>query len=354
MITIAALSTFPCNLIMTRGPLMCDLEGLSLSSAEKDLLLHPVVGGIIIFARNYTSPGQLHELVQAMRAIRPELLIAVDQEGGRVQRFREGFTRLPPMQMLGNHYRKSAVQGLALAKQCGWVMASEVRACGVDLSFAPVLDVDCNYSSIIGDRSFSDKAEEVITLADAFIDGMHEAGMGAVGKHFPGHGAVVADSHLETPFDKRAYEDIEARDLLPFTKLVHKLDGIMPAHLVYSSVCDKPAVFSEFWLKNILRHKLGFKGLIFSDDLCMEGAAIIGDYSQRAREALQAGCDMVLVCNNRAASLEIIETLERENYPLDNPVLSQYFSNQAMASGFEPIRNDKRYLACAEAGLFVA
>jgi len=339
---------------MTRGPVMCDLEGLSLSSAEKDLLLHPMVGGIIIFARNYASPQQISELTQAMREIRPELLIAVDQEGGRVQRLREGFTRLPPMQVLGKQYQQAGKQGLELAEYCGWVMASEVRACGIDLSFAPVLDVDCNYSSIIGNRSFSDKAEEVIAVASAFIDGMHAAGMGAVGKHFPGHGAVVADSHLETPFDHRSYREIESRDLLPFTRLVHKLDGIMPAHLVYSTVCDKPAVFSEFWLKKILREKLGFKGLIFSDDLCMEGAAMMGDYSQRARVALQAGCDMVLVCNNREASLEIIHTLEREKYSLDNHVLQQCFSNCAKVTGFESIRKDPRYLACAKAEFFIA
>lgn len=354
MITIAALSTFPCILIMTRGPVMCDLEGLSLSSEEKDLLLHPMLGGMIIFARNYASPQQVSELTQAMREIRPELLIAVDQEGGRVQRLREGFTRLPPMQLLGKQYRQSHKEGLKLAEFCGWVMASEVRACGIDLSFAPVLDVDSDYSSIIGNRSFSDQADEVIAVASAFIDGMHAAGMGAVGKHFPGHGAVVADSHLETPFDHRSYTEIESRDLLPFTKLVHKLEGIMPAHLVYSTVCDKPAVFSEFWLKNILREKLGFKGLIFSDDLCMEGAAIMGDYSQRARIALQAGCDMVLVCNNRAASLEILQTLEREKYPLHNAVLNQCFANGANVTGFESIRKDPRYQACAQAELFIA
>jgi beta-N-acetylhexosaminidase len=352
MITIAG---FPIllNEIMTRGPVMCDLEGLSLSSAEKDLLLHPMVGGIIIFARNYASPQQVSELTQAMRAIRSDLLIAVDQEGGRVQRLREGFTRLPPMQILGNHYRKQGRAGLQLAEYCGWVMASEVRACGIDLSFAPVLDVDSDYSSIIGNRAFSDRADEVIAIASAFIDGMHAAGMGAVGKHFPGHGAVVADSHLETPFDHRSYAEIESRDLLPFTKLSQNLDGIMPAHLVYTAVCDKPAVFSEFWLKDILRQKLGFKGLIFSDDLCMEGAAMMGDYPQRARTALQAGCDMVLVCNNRAASLEITDALERENFPIGNPVLNECFNVCATVTGFESIRKDPRYLECKKAELFL-
>jgi len=340
------------NPAMTRGPVMCDLEGLTLSSAEKDLLLHPYVGGIILFARNYTSPQQVTELTQQMRQVRPDLLIAVDQEGGRVQRFREGFTRLPPMQLLGKKYQAHGDFALTLAKNCGWVMASEVRACGVDLSFAPVLDVDSDYSSIIGDRAFSDKAQEVVAVAGAFIDGMHAAGMGAVGKHFPGHGAVVADSHLETPFDHRDFAPIEQRDLLPFAQLVQKLDGIMPAHLVYSKVCDKPAVFSEFWLKNILRKKLGFKGVIFSDDLCMEGAAMIGDYSQRAREALQAGCDMVLVCNNRAASLEIINTLEKEKFPLGNEPLKRCFSNYAKPGNLSDIKKDARYQVCAEAGLF--
>lgn len=333
---------------------MCDLEGPHLSSAEKDLLLYPMIGGIIIFARNYASPQQISELTQAIRETRPELLIAVDQEGGRVQRLREGFTRLPPMQLLGKEYQKCAEDGLRLAKYCGWVMASEVRACGIDLSFAPVLDVDCDYSSIIGNRSFSDKAEVVTVLASAFIDGMHDAGMGAVGKHFPGHGAVVADSHMETPFDHRPYTDIETRDLLPFTRLIHKLEGIMPAHLVYSAVCDKPAVFSRFWLKNILRDRLAFQGVIFSDDLCMEGAAMMGDYSQRALMALHAGCDMVLVCNNQRATLEIIHSLEEAQYPLDNPVLQQCFSTRAKVTNFESIRQDPRYLVCAKAELFIA
>jgi len=337
---------------MTRGPVMCDLEGLTLSSAEQELLLHPCIGGIILFARNYISPQQVTELTQHMRSIRPDLLIAVDQEGGRVQRFREGFTRLPPMQILGKKYHEQGIAALALAKNCGWVMASEVRTCGVDLSFAPVLDVDNDYSSIIGNRAFSDKADEVVAVASAFIDGMHAAGMGAVGKHFPGHGAVVADSHLETPFDDRDYTEIEQRDLLPFVKLITKLDGIMPAHLVYSKACSKPAVFSEFWIKNILRKQLGFKGVVFSDDLCMEGAAMIGDYSQRAREALQAGCDMILVCNNRAASLEIIHTLEKEKYPLGNEPLQRCFSNYAKPGSLSDIKKDARYQICVGAGLF--
>lgn len=339
---------------MNRGPVMCDLEGLVLTSAEKDLLQHPLVGGIILFARNYASPAQVRELTASIRALRPELLIAVDQEGGRVQRFREGFTRLPPMQELGNRYRQQGERALDLARDCGWVMASEVRSCGVDLSFAPVLDVDCNYSSIIGNRSFSDRADEVIAVASAFIDGMHQAGMGAVGKHFPGHGAVIADSHLETPYDDRDYAAIEARDMLPFIKLIEKLDGIMPAHLVYSKLCTKPAVFSEFWLKNILRQQLGFKGVIFSDDLCMEGAAMIGSYPQRAREALDAGCDMILVCNNRAASLEIIHYLEKEPFSPGNNALNTCFSECARNHEFDVIRQDARFLACSEAGLFTA
>ncbi len=339
---------------MSRGPVMCDLEGLTLSSAEKELLLHPYVGGIIIFSRNYVSPPQITAVTEHIRVIRPELIIAVDQEGGRVQRFREGFTRLPPMQSLGNKYREDPASGLALAESCGWVMASEVRACGVDLSFAPVLDVDCNFSSIIGNRAFTDQPEQVVAVAEAFIDGMHHAGMGAVGKHFPGHGAVVADSHLETPFDPRPYADIEARDLLPFTKLIHKLDGIMPAHLVYSALCNKPAVFSEFWLKTILRERLGFQGVIFSDDLNMEGAAMIGDYSQRAREALQAGCDMILICNNRVATQEILKTLEKEYYPLKNSYLNSCFAACAKPADMGSIRKDARYLACSNAGLFIA
>lgn len=333
---------------------MCDLDGLVLTSAEKDLISHPYVGGIILFARNYSSPGQVRDLTASMRQLRPDLLIAVDQEGGRVQRFRDGFTRLPPMQELGNRYRQQGAQALDLARSCGWVMASEVRSCGVDLSFAPVLDVDCDYSSIIGNRAFSDRADEVAAVAGAFIDGMHDAGMGAVGKHFPGHGAVVADSHLETPYDDRGYADIESRDMLPFVRLIDKLDGIMPAHLVYSKLCNKPAVFSEFWLKQVLRTQLGYKGVIFSDDLCMEGAAMIGSYPQRASEALDAGCDMVLVCNNRDASLEIINHLEKQKFPLGNKALNTCFSECARNYEFDVVRHDARFLACAEAGLFTA
>jgi beta-N-acetylhexosaminidase len=338
---------------------MCDVEGLTLTPAEADMLQHPCVGGIILFARNYASPAQLRELTQHLRTLRPELLVAVDQEGGRVQRLRDGFTRLPPMQELGNRFRQHGAAALELATHCGWVMASEVRACGIDLSFAPVLDVDRHFSSIIGNRAFSDKPEEVATVARAFIAGMHAAGMGAVGKHFPGHGAVVADSHLETPVDERPYSDIAQRDIVPFAKLVNELDGIMPAHLVYTQLCDKPAVFSEFWLKDVLRKQLGFNGVIFSDDLCMAGAAMMGDYAQRARLALRAGCDMVLVCNNAQATCEILAALEKENFPSTVPVLDRFPHNIADRAyprprDFSTIRHDARYLACQQAGLFVA
>jgi beta-N-acetylhexosaminidase len=342
---------------------MCDVEGLTLAATEIDMLQHPCVGGIILFARNYASPAQVYELTQHMHVLRPELLIAVDQEGGRVQRLRDGFTPLPPMQELGNRFRKDGAAALELATHCGWMMASEVRACGIDLSFAPVLDVDRNFSSIIGNRAFSDKPEEVATVAEAFIMGMHAAGMGAVGKHFPGHGAVVADSHLETPIDERPFSDIEQRDLLPFAKLSDTLDGIMPAHLVYTQLCDKPAVFSEFWLKDILRKQLGFKGVIFSDDLCMAGAAMMGDFSQRARLALHAGCDMVLVCNNAQAAHEVISMLEKENFPLVSKVLDEfphYVKKNVEnivgfhSNDFSKIRQDARYLACQQAGLLIA
>ena len=283
---------------------MLDLEGLALAAEECERLRHPAAGGIILFRRNYASPGQIAELIAAIRSIRPELLVAVDHEGGRVQRFREGFTRLPP----AARYATSRDAGLIEA--AGWLMAAELRASGVDFSFAPVLDVDCGISQVIGDRAFGTEPEAVARRASAFVHGMRRAGMAAVGKHFPGHGGVAEDSHLALPVDRRSFQAVAERDLIPFQQLMAEgLEGLMPAHVIYAAVDPHPAGFSPFWLQHVLRRQLGFTGAIFSDDLSMAGAAYAGGHVDRARLALEAGCDMVLVCNAPGAAAEVLEAL---------------------------------------------
>ena len=298
----------------TPAVLMLDIAGTELSGEDRELLRHPATGGLILFSRNYDNPEQLRALVRSVRECRPDILVAVDQEGGRVQRFRDGFTRLPPMAALGERYQSQPQQALTEAGLLGELMAAELVSCGVDISFAPVLDLDFGHSSVIGDRSFGAGSEQVVALAGAFIDGMGRAGMAATGKHFPGHGHVAADSHLELPVDERPLADIEAADLVPFRALAAKLAGIMPAHVVYQQVDSQPAGFSRFWLQQVLRAELGFKGVIFSDDLAMAGAAFAGDYPQRADAALDAGCDMVLVCNDRQGALQVISGLEQRQF----------------------------------------
>jgi len=331
---------------------MADLKGLALQEDEREFLMHPYLGGIILFARNFASIEQVTDLVAQIRDVREELIIAVDQEGGRVQRFKEGFTRLPPVQCFNSFLHKDEALALALAENCGWVMAGEVRSTGVDFSFAPVVDVDKDLSSIIGDRSFGEKFSEVVNLAGAFIKGMHAAGMPSTGKHFPGHGAVVADSHLETPVDDRSLEDILKRDVEPFAALIDQnlIDGIMPAHVVYSQLDEKPAVFSRFWLQEVLRGQLNFNGVIFSDDLCMEGAAMIGSFAQRAEEAMQAGCDMVLVCNNRSAADEVLSALEKNRAPI-NDCFEAFRTREGVLS-HQQVRSDERFQICQQQGLF--
>ena len=296
---------------MPIGSLMLDVEGLTLNDDERLLLQNPQVGGVILFSRNFQSREQVCVLVDEIRTVRPELLLAVDQEGGRVQRFKQGFTRLPAMQKLGDRYRRDPRTGLALCQDTGWLMASEILACGIDFSFAPVLDIDRDTCEVIGDRSFSEHPDEMAACAGAFIAGMHEAGMGATAKHFPGHGSVVADSHLETPYDNRTLDSIRQRDLIPFQKLVGEYDAVMPAHMVFPQVTSDSVGFSPFWLQQILRDEMGFDGVIFSDDLSMKGADVAGGYASKAKAALDAGCDMVLVCNDRAGALEVIDYLQQ-------------------------------------------
>lgn len=288
------------------GPVMLDLEGTRLTADEADLLCRPEVGGVILFARNVDSAGQVRRLCDSIRRLRPDLLIGIDQEGGRVQRIREGVTRLPSMRRLGRDAHHRPEEARRLCQDTGWLLGMEMAACGLDLTFAPVLDVDGGTSTVIADRSFSTSPETVTTLAGAFISGLHEAGMVAVGKHFPGHGGVSADSHHELPVDDRPLEALRVHDLLPFEHLASRLDAVMPAHVVYSDFDSRPAGFSPAWL-GMLRQSLGFKGVIFSDDLSMAGAASAGPPGERALAALAAGCDMLLVCNDRQAALEVLD-----------------------------------------------
>lgn len=293
------------------GPVMVDVAGLTLTPADRDVLMHPAVGGVILFSRNVDTPTQVQALCAEIKAIHPGLWIAVDQEGGRVQRLRSGFTRLPPMRALGHQYDQDPVAALAASRDLGALMAREVRAVGIDFSFAPVLDLDGGISTVIGDRAFHCDVTAAVALQRAFIQGMQSEGMMTIGKHFPGHGSVAADSHHELPEDPRSWNEIAAHDLQPFAQLAHEIDGIMPAHVVYSQVDPLPAGFSSHWLKTVLREQLGFQGLVFSDDLCMAGAVGLGDIVTRVRVALAAGCDMVLICNNRPAVLEALSAMQQ-------------------------------------------
>ena len=294
------------------GYVMLDLQGKSLGPEDRERLLHPQTGGVILFTRNYESPRQIADLCREIHALRdPHLLIAVDHEGGRVQRFREGFTRLPPMRALGEIWDEHPQRARRLAHDAGYVLAAELRACGVDLSFTPVLDLDFGNSAVIGNRAFHSQPQVVSELAVALMEGLRQGGMAAVGKHFPGHGFVAADSHTDVPIDDRSFTEIEVTDLLPFEHLVrHDLAGIMPAHVIYPRVDDKPAGFSRLWLADILRNRMQFQGVIFSDDLSMEGARVAGSIVERGEAAIEAGCDMVLVCNNPAAADEVLAGLE--------------------------------------------
>ncbi|MBM5811577.1 MAG: beta-N-acetylhexosaminidase [Gammaproteobacteria bacterium] len=287
---------------MTLGPLMVDLQGVALEPEEREFLVHPLVGGVLLFTRNYDSPPQLARLVDSIHELRtPALLVAVDQEGGRVQRFRDGFTRLPPPRLVGHRYDLDRSAGLRLARQLGWLMAAELRATGVDLSLAPCVDLDYGLSQVIGDRAWHRRAEAVAELATAYLFGMREAGMAAVAKHFPGHGAVSADSHVALPVDRREWSELET-DLLPYRRLTaNGLPAVMVAHVVCAQVDALPASLSARWVRDCLRGQLHFQGAVFTDDLSMAGAAAGGDIIARARLALAAGCDMLPVCNDRAA-----------------------------------------------------
>lgn len=294
------------------GPIMIDIAGTTLSQYDKEKIAHPNTGAIILFARNYETPEQIAELNQQIKASRKgSILIAVDQEGGRVQRFQNGFTRLPPA--------ATYAEQPELTENAGWLMAVELLSSGVDFSFAPVLDIDCGVSEIIGNRSFSQDTGQTCRLTSHYRKGMRSAGMAAIGKHFPGHGAVALDSHLALPVDDRDFDTILNKDILPFKQLINEgLEGIMPAHVVYPAIDELPAGFSAIWINEILRQQLGFSGAVFSDDLSMEGAATVGEFSERAKLARQAGCDMLLVCNNEAAAEQVLDST-----PIDNNMLRE-------------------------------
>lgn len=330
---------------MTPGPLMLDLQGVELTAAEAELLRHPMVGGVIYFARNFASRAQIVELSASIRAIRPELLLAVDQEGGRVQRFRDGYTRFPPMARLGQLLATNPESGAALLQDAGWLLAAEVLASGVDFSFAPVLDVDDCRCDVIADRAFSADPALAAEAARLFIVGLHEAGMAVTGKHFPGHGGVTADSHLETPTDSRTLDALRACDLIPFAQLSQQLDAVMPAHILFPSVDNQCVGFSRRWLQEILRTELGFKGVIFSDDLSMKGADVAGGYPQKAQAALAAGCDMVLVCNNPEGAGEVLAYLE-QNQVVPSPRLPSMKARQTWQ--WAELDNDPRRLMTIE------
>lgn len=288
------------------GALMLDIAGTELTQEDIQLLQAPQVGGMILFSRNIESPPQVRALTDHMRRIRPDILIAVDQEGGRVQRLKQGFSLLPAMGRLGDLYNTQPRQAVALAEQCGWLMAIEVLAVGIDFSFAPVLDLN-DVSDVIGDRSFAQNIQDIVPLASAFMQGMKRAGMANTGKHFPGHGSVKADSHVAAPVDSRSFEDIYAKDMQTFIQLMPQLDALMPAHVIYDQIDPNPAGFSPYWIQTILRQKLKFDGVLFSDDLTMQAACVVGGADARIQAALKAGCDMGLVCNDRSAACTALE-----------------------------------------------
>ncbi len=301
---------------MTLGPLMVDVAGLELTPEDRDVLRHPLVGSVILFTRNYASSEQLARLVADIHAVRtPALIVAVDQEGGRVQRFRPQFSLLPPPRRIGHEYDLDQRHGLTLSRSMGWLMAAELRAHGIDLSFAPCVDLDYGVSEVIGDRAFHSRAEAVAQLSLAYLQGMKDAGMAATAKHFPGHGAVVADSHQSLPVDRRGWNEL-SEDLLPYRRLIaNGLPGVMVAHVLFPEVAPEPASLSRRWIQNALREELRFEGAVFTDDLSMGGAKEFGDIVARASAALDAGCDVLPVCNDRASVTTLLDELKYEVQP---------------------------------------
>lgn len=334
---------------MSLGPLMLDVAGFELSPEDREILSHPLVGGVILFTRNYDSREQLAHLVEEIHAIRhPQLIVTVDHEGGPVQRFREEFTHLPAMAQLGRLYDHDAERAIRLTGEVGWVLATELRAVGVDHSFTPVLDIEKKGSSVLKGRTFHGDPQVVAELGRRLMSGLQDAGMQATGKHFPGHGGVSGDSHEELPVDSRSYEDIYASDILPFERMIHYgLAGIMPAHVVYDQLDNMPAGFSRFWIQEVLRQRLEFTGVAFSDDLSMAGAHLVGGYTERAEAAMEAGCDVILVCNNRDGVVEVLDNVK----PRVNPVLQVRIAHMhgRKIAGIRKYRTSERWKAATNA-----
>ncbi len=312
---------------MNKASLMIDIEGPFLNQEDIELIGSPHVGGLILFERNFLDRNQITDLCFEIKSKKPEIIIAVDQEGGRVQRFKKGFSQIPPMQRLGDLVSYDKHAGLDLCMNAGWLIASELIASGIDLSFSPVLDLDQDLSSIIGDRAFSNQIDIVIECARAFIFGMNEAGMACVGKHFPGHGSISEDSHLEKPIDRRALNEIENKDLIPFKELINNLDGIMTAHILFPDVDERITTFSKIWIKQILREQMKFEGMIFSDDLSMEGTNEFKSFYDKTKNAIISGCEMVLICNNREGAKDALKYFEENNIEASEKTFSMLMAN---------------------------
>ncbi|WP_417281468.1 beta-N-acetylhexosaminidase [Aliikangiella maris] len=329
------------------GPLMLDIAGTQLTEEDRALIASPICGGLILFSRNVATVEQLESLTAEIKQINPTIIIAVDQEGGRVQRFKEGFTRLPELAVLGEIYATQPQKALELASALGEIMALEIQAVGCDISFAPVLDLGSLSSRVIGRRAFSTQPLAIVELAKAYIEGMRLAGMLATGKHFPGHGSVDADSHIEIPVDDRPFDEIAKSDLLPFKMLAAQLGAIMPAHVIYPQVDLMPAGFSNFWLQQ-LRNDCLFDGVVFSDDLTMKGAEVVGDYSNRAKRALSAGCDMVLVCNDRLATIQVMDTLQDQSFSAQSSQRLSRLLAQQSPSGLNNLKDTERWQSLSQ------
>ena len=324
------------NFLQRFGRLMTSLEGTSLTIEDKKLLSNKHVGGIVLFSKNFESQLQIQSLCSEIKAVKENIIIAVDQEGGRVQRFKNEFTVLPSMQDLGDYAIEK--NNLGICHEIGWLMASELAASGIDISFAPVLDVDRETSSIIGNRAFSNDPKLLIQLADNFINGMNEAGMQATGKHFPGHGGIFEDSHISEPVDSRSYEQLIELDLKPFTELKDNLGAMMTAHITFPNIDSVCVSYSNLWIKEILRERLAFHGIVFSDDLSMKGA---GDYSmgEKALKSIEAGCDMVLVCNNYDGTMEVVDAFEKNNVQTSSKITA--LQNSANIDWSDLVKKDR-------------
>ena len=326
------------------GPLMLDIQGTELCDDDIECISHPACGGLILFSRNFQTSKQIESLIRSIRSVKRDIIIAVDQEGGRVQRFKQDFTLLPPLASLGELFVSQADTAKKIAAEFGELMAMEVLSVGCDISFTPVLDLGLESSQIIGNRAFAKDHNTITQLASAFISGMKIAGMAATGKHFPGHGSVVEDSHLTIPIDSRDVITIKNNDLQPFIHLKDELCAIMPAHIIYSEIDSEPAGFSKIWIKQMLREQIGFDGLVFSDDLSMKGAEIAGDFIQRTNKALSAGCDMVLICNNRKQTKIVLQHLQDFNFSkVSQRRVAKMLADPSLAEGLSTLQQNVRW-----------